>query len=83
MGFTRCPQQALRRRLHHRALWTPGRGIHAVVQLEINRGLYMNERTLVPKDGLQCVMDALNELMDARCLTSSRQLQPLDREAAE
>ena len=37
------PQQALCRRLHHRALRQSGSGLHAI-QLELNRAIYMDER---------------------------------------
>lgn len=60
----------------------PEKGIHAV-QLEINRGLYMNERTLVPNSGFNTVMDALSDMMDALFLIDVDQLAPLDRAAAE
>jgi N-formylglutamate amidohydrolase len=60
----------------------PDKGIHAV-QLEINRGLYMNERTLVPNAGFNAVMDALSEMMDALFVLDVDELLPLDRAAAE
>lgn len=60
----------------------PSKGIHAV-QLEINRGLYMNERTLVPNAGFNAIMDALSEMMDAMFDMDWTQLAPLDRAAAE
>ena len=60
----------------------PDKGIHAV-QLEINRGLYMNERTLVPNAGLNAMMDALSTMMDALFTIEMDQLIPLDRAAAE
>ena len=41
----RQPQQALCRRLHHRALRPAGARLHAM-QIEVNRCLYMDERTL-------------------------------------
>ena len=37
------PQQALCRRLHHRALRQSGSGLHTI-QLELNRAIYMDER---------------------------------------
>jgi N-formylglutamate amidohydrolase len=60
----------------------PDKGIHAV-QLEINRGLYMNERTLVPNAGFNAVMDALSEMMDALFMLDVVRFAPLDRAAAE
>jgi len=60
----------------------PDKGIHAV-QLEINRGLYMNERTLLPNAGFNAVMDALSEMMDALFALDIELLVPLDRAAAE
>jgi N-formylglutamate amidohydrolase len=60
----------------------PDKGIHAV-QLEINRGLYMNERTLVPKAGFNAVMDALSEMMDALFMLDVVRFAPIDRAAAE
>ncbi len=60
----------------------PDRGIHAV-QLEINRGLYMNERTLVPNAGFNAIMQALAEMMDALFVLDVEDLQPMDRAAAE
>lgn len=60
----------------------PERGIHAV-QLEINRGLYMNERTLVPNAGFNAIVQALSDMMDALFLLDTEDLLPLDRAAAE
>lgn len=60
----------------------PDKGIHAV-QLEINRGLYMNERTLVPNAGFNAVMDALSEMMDALFMLDTEIFAPVDRAAAE
>jgi N-formylglutamate amidohydrolase len=60
----------------------PDKGIHAV-QLEINRGLYMNERTLVPNAGFNAVMDALSEMMDALFMLDVVRFAPIDRAAAE
>ncbi|MEO0385668.1 MAG: N-formylglutamate amidohydrolase [Pseudomonadota bacterium] len=60
----------------------PDKGIHAV-QLEINRGLYMNERTLVPNAGFNAVMDALSEMMDALFMLDAEIFAPVDRAAAE
>lgn len=60
----------------------PDKGIHAV-QIEINRGLYMNERTLVPNAGFNAVIDALSETMDALFYLDVETLVPLDRAAAE
>ncbi len=60
----------------------PNRGIHAV-QLEINRGLYMNERTLVPNAGFTIVMDALSAMMDDLFAVDIMDLVPVDRAAAE
>jgi N-formylglutamate amidohydrolase len=60
----------------------PDKGIHAV-QLEINRGLYMNERTLVPNAGFNAVMDALSEMMDALFVLDVVRFAPIDRAAAE
>ena len=39
----------------------PARGTHAV-QLEINRGLYMNERTLQKASGFDALADDLSRL---------------------
>ena len=36
----------------------PGRGLHAI-QIEINRGLYMNERTLQQSSGFDALADDL------------------------
>ena len=60
----------------------PDKGIHAV-QLEINRGLYMNERTLVPNAGFNVIMEALQEMMDALFTINGACLAPLDQAAAE
>jgi N-formylglutamate amidohydrolase len=60
----------------------PDKGIHAV-QLEINRGLYMNERTLVPNAGFNAIMDALSEMMDALFVLDVVRFAPIDRAAAE
>ncbi|MGD1887522.1 MAG: N-formylglutamate amidohydrolase [Cohaesibacteraceae bacterium] len=60
----------------------PAKGIHAL-QLEINRGLYMNERTLVPNNGFNAVMDALSQTMDALFEIDLDCLAPLDQAAAE
>ena len=60
----------------------PERGIHAV-QLEINRGLYMNERTLLPNEGFTTVIEALHEVMDALFALDMAELLPVDRAAAE
>jgi N-formylglutamate amidohydrolase len=60
----------------------PDKGIHAV-QLEINRGLYMNERTLVPNAGFNAIMDALSEMMDALFMLDVVRFAPIDRAAAE
>ncbi|GAB5510273.1 MAG: N-formylglutamate amidohydrolase [Hyphomicrobiales bacterium] len=60
----------------------PSKGIHAV-QLEINRGLYMNERTLTPNAGFNAIIEALSEMMDAMFDMDWTQLAPLDRAAAE
>ncbi|MEM6382129.1 MAG: N-formylglutamate amidohydrolase [Pseudomonadota bacterium] len=60
----------------------PTRGIHAV-QLEINRGLYMNERTLVPNDGFIDVMETLSELTHCLFALDVGELLPIDRAAAE
>lgn len=60
----------------------PDKGIHAV-QIEINRGLYMNERTLVPNAGFNMVIDALCEVMDQLFEIDVRALHPIDRAAAE
>ena len=60
----------------------PARGIHAV-QLEINRGLYMNERNLVPNSGFNTVIEALHEVMDTLFAIDIAELLPLDRAAAE
>ena len=60
----------------------PDKDIRAA-QLEINRGLYMNERTLLPNAGFNAVMDALSEMMDALFALDIERLVPLDRAAAE
>ncbi|MEM6711416.1 MAG: N-formylglutamate amidohydrolase [Pseudomonadota bacterium] len=60
----------------------PDKGIHAV-QLEINRGLYMNERTLIPNAGFNVVIDALQDMMDALFAISHEHLAPTASEAAE
>ncbi|MEM1287226.1 MAG: N-formylglutamate amidohydrolase [Pseudomonadota bacterium] len=60
----------------------PAKGIHAV-QLEINRGLYMNERTLVPNSGFNTIIETLNRVMDRLFSIDVSDLMPLDRAAAE
>ena len=60
----------------------PAKGIHAV-QIEINRGLYMNERTLVPHEGFNGLIDALDMIMDALFALPAHLLRPAGAEAAE
>ncbi|MBV6656386.1 MAG: N-formylglutamate amidohydrolase [Devosiaceae bacterium] len=60
----------------------PERGIHAI-QIEINRGLYMNERTLVPNAGFTTIIQALDEVMTALFSLDITELLPMDRAAAE
>ena len=60
----------------------PSKGIHAV-QIEINRGLYMNERTLVPNAGFTAIIETLAAMMDRLFALDTGELAPQLSAAAE
>ncbi|MGB3624801.1 MAG: N-formylglutamate amidohydrolase, partial [Henriciella sp.] len=49
----------------------PNRHVHAL-QIEINRGLYMDEHAIEPKPSMQSVMCAAQNVLQAICALSSR-----------
>ena len=77
----RSPQQAFRRRLYHRAFRRSRQGVHAV-QIELARGLYLDERTIVRTPGWT-VFATISSPQRGRSRGSSAANLDLSRLAAE